>query len=200
MWCVIWYKNISFCIKWFPIFISTLIIIFIWKYDTAASDPQRETSICLFFRLWGWDYYAWHFCYGNIFIKFLNRCHYDLDILRNSASRDGKIGLLYVITSQRIFTLQKRHNERDGVSNHRRFDCWLSRLFRHRSKKTSRLRVTGLCGGNSPVTGEFPTQSGKCFRLMTSSWFNHICCLPLVSSDLAIGLHGMMKAMTRDAL
>ena len=29
---------------------------------------------------------------------------------------------------------------------------------RRRSKKTSKLRVTGLCVGNSPVTGEFPTQ------------------------------------------
>ena len=30
--------------------------------------------------------------------------------------------------------------------------------FRRRSKKTSKLRVTGLCEGNSPVNGEFPTQ------------------------------------------
>ena len=29
---------------------------------------------------------------------------------------------------------------------------------RHRSKKTSKLRVTGLCEGNSPVTDEFPAQ------------------------------------------
>ena len=28
----------------------------------------------------------------------------------------------------------------------------------YRSNKTSKLRVTGLCAGNSPVTGEFPTQ------------------------------------------
>ena len=34
----------------------------------------------------------------------------------------------------------------------------LSRLFRRRSKKTSKLCVTGLCAGNSPVTGEFPAQ------------------------------------------
>ena len=34
----------------------------------------------------------------------------------------------------------------------------INRLFRRRSKKTSKLRVTGLCGGNSPVTGEFPSQ------------------------------------------
>ena len=29
---------------------------------------------------------------------------------------------------------------------------------RRRSKKTSKLRVTGLCAENSPVTGEFPAQ------------------------------------------
>ena len=28
-------------------------------------------------------------------------------------------------------------------------------------KKTSKLRVTGLCDGNSPVTGEFPAQRGQ---------------------------------------
>ena len=54
--------------------------------------------------------------------------------------------------------LQWRHNEHDGAPNNRRPDCLLNRLFRRRSKKTSKLRVTGLCEGNSPVTGEFPTQ------------------------------------------
>ena len=44
------------------------------------------------------------------------------------------------------------------VSNHQPHDCLLNLLFRRRSKKTPKLRVTGLCGGNSPVTGEFPTQ------------------------------------------
>ena len=55
-------------------------------------------------------------------------------------------------------TLQWRHNEHDGVSNHRRLYCLLNRLFRRTTKKTSMLRVTGLCEGNSPVTGEFPAQ------------------------------------------
>ena len=55
-------------------------------------------------------------------------------------------------------TLQWRHNEHGGVSNHRRLDDLLNRLFRRRSKKTSKLRVTGLCLGNSPVTGEVPAQ------------------------------------------
>ena len=53
-------------------------------------------------------------------------------------------------------TLQWRHNERNGVPNHRRLDCLLNRLFRRRSKKASKLRITGLCEGNPPVIGRFP--------------------------------------------
>ena len=55
-------------------------------------------------------------------------------------------------------SLQWRHNERDGVSNHPPHDCLLNCLFRRRPKKTSKLRVTGLGEGNSPVTCEFPAQ------------------------------------------
>ena len=42
-------------------------------------------------------------------------------------------------------SLQWRHNGRGGVPNHQPHDCLLNRLFRRRSKKTSKLRVTGLC-------------------------------------------------------
>ena len=41
----------------------------------------------------------------------------------------------------------------DGVSNHQHHQCLLNRLFGRRSKKTSKLRVTGLCSPrpvNSP--------------------------------------------------
>ena len=55
-------------------------------------------------------------------------------------------------------SLQWRDNGPHGVSNHQPYHWLLKRLFRRRSKKTSRLRVTGLCEGNSPVTGEFPAQ------------------------------------------
>ena len=51
-------------------------------------------------------------------------------------------------------TLPWRHS----VSNHQPHDCLLSHLFRRRSKNTSKPRFTGLCAGNSPVTGEFPAQ------------------------------------------
>ena len=47
-----------------------------------------------------------------------------------------------------LFTLHWRHNDHDGVSNHQPHGCLLNRLFRRRSKKTSK----------------------KCFHLITSSW------------------------------
>ena len=47
--------------------------------------------------------------------------------------------------------LQWCYNEHDGISIHQPHDCLLSRLFRHRSKKTSKHFVTGLSEGNSPV-------------------------------------------------
>ena len=53
-----------------------------------------------------------------------------------------------------LFPLQWHYNERGGVSNYRRIDCLLNRFFRRRSKKTSKLSVTCLCEGNSPMTGE----------------------------------------------
>ena len=42
------------------------------------------------------------------------------------------------------------------VSNHQHHGCLLNCLFRW--EKTTKLRVTGLCVGNSPVTGEIPAQ------------------------------------------
>ena len=47
-------------------------------------------------------------------------------------------------------SLRWRHNDHDGVSNHQPHGCLFNRLFRRRSKKTSQIRVTGLCAGNSP--------------------------------------------------
>ena len=49
----------------------------------------------------------------------------------------------------------------DGVPNNQPHDCLLKRLFRPISKKTSKLRVTGLCGGSSPVTDEIIRTKGQ---------------------------------------
>ena len=70
-------------------------------------------------------------------------------------------------------TLQWRCNERDGVSNHQHHHCLLNRFFRSRSKKTSKLHVTGLCVGNSPVTGEFPSQMVSNAEKVSIWWRYH---------------------------
>ena len=73
------------------------------------------------------------------------------------------------------FPLRWRHNELAGASNHQPHDCLFNRLFTLGSKKTSKLYVTGLYAGNSPVTSVFPAKkpvTQKCFHLMTSSCAN----------------------------
>ena len=45
---------------------------------------------------------------------------------------------------------------------------------RHRSKKTSKLRVTGLCEVNSPVTSEFPTQRASNAENVSIWWHHHV--------------------------
>ena len=72
-----------------------------------------------------------------------------------------------------VNALRWRHNGRDSVSNHQPHDCLLSRLFRRRSKKTSKLRVTGLCAGNSSVTGEFPAQMASNAENVSIWWRHH---------------------------
>ena len=71
------------------------------------------------------------------------------------------------------FALQWRHNGHDSVSNHQPYDSLLNRLFRRRSKKTSKLRVTGLCAGNSPGTGEFPAQMASNAENVSIWWRHH---------------------------
>ena len=76
-----------------------------------------------------------------------------------------------------LVTSQWRHNEHDGLSNHRRFDCLLNDLFRCWSKKASKFRVTGLCVGNSQMTGEFPAQRGSNAGNVSILWRHHEDCV-----------------------
>ena len=76
-----------------------------------------------------------------------------------------------------LIILLWRHNGRDGVSNHQPHDCLHNRLFRRRSKKTSKLRVTGLCAGNSPLTDEFPAQMANNAENGSIWWRHHAICM-----------------------
>ena len=72
-------------------------------------------------------------------------------------------------------SLRWRHNGPDCVSNHQPHDCLFNRLFQHRSKKTSKLRVTGLCAGKSPGTDEFPAQRASYAENVSIWWRHHAC-------------------------
>ena len=75
-------------------------------------------------------------------------------------------------------SLRWRHNKHDSVSNHRPHDCLLNRLFRRRSKNTSKLRVTGLCLGNSPGAGQFPAQMNSNAENVSIWWRQHVKIMP----------------------
>ena len=64
--------------------------------------------------------------------------------------QDNGIGSGHLLRCPINVSLHWRHNDHDGVSNHQPHGCSLNRLFGRRSKKTPKLRVTGLCAGNSP--------------------------------------------------
>ena len=88
--------------------------------------------------------------------------------------------------------LEWPHNGPDGVSNHQRLHCLHSRLFRRRSKKIPKLRVTGLCEGNPPVIGGFPSQRASNAENASISWrhrdifsfLNHSWMNGIVTDDL----------------
>ena len=97
-------------------------------------------------------------------------------------------------------SLQWRHNECDGISNHRCLDCLLNCLFRPRLKKTLKLHVTGLCEGNSPATGGFPLQRASNVENVSIWWCHHgtvlsgwmasFCWLWLISVYMMMPWHG----------
>ena len=93
-------------------------------------------------------------------------------LTHSKPSRAASSRAVFYATDQH--TLQRRHNECDSVSDHQPHDCLLNRLFGRRSKKTSKLRVTGLCEGKSPGTGEFPAQIASNAENVSIGWRHHV--------------------------
>ena len=83
----------------------------------------------------------------------------------------GHYDVIVMLCGQ-LFSLQWRHNQRDGVSNHQHHDCLLHRLFRQIKENSKPPRLWPLCG---EVTGDWwiartkDQLRGKCFHLMMSS-------------------------------
>ena len=99
------------------------------------------------------------------------------------------------------FSLLWRIDRRDGVSNHQPHDCLLNRSVRRRSRKTLKLRVTGLLRGihRWPVNSSHKCLvTRKMFRwchiffstghIVSCDWFtrNLPCCL--INAGLTVEL------------
>ena len=80
-----------------------------------------------------------------------------------------------------FFTSQWRHDERDDVWNHWRLHCFQLLLQAQIKENIKKLRITGLCAGNSQVTGEFPAQNASNVE-NGSIWWRHHAFLKLDSS------------------
>ena len=69
--------------------------------------------------------------------------------------------------------------------------------FKRRSKKTSKLRVTSLCAGNSPGTGEFPAEMASNAENVSIWWHHHVHCTSELSlSQTRISLNPCILAYT----
>ena len=118
----------------------------------------------------------------------IHLCAYIADILNTNyhpGSYQPALRLMVTVAGRGpVLALQWCDNGCDGVSNHQPHDCLLNRSFRHRSKKTSKLSVTGFWARNSPVTGEFPAQRASNAENVSSWWRHHgfVCSWPKVTS------------------
>ena len=90
-------------------------------------------------------------------------------------------------------SLQWRQNERGSVSNHQRPHCLLNCRFRRRSKKTSKLHVTGLC------VGEIPAQKASNAENVPIWWRHHVLqqprCCPTPNHTSRISRHSWLNIL-----
>ena len=99
---------------------------------------------------------------------------------------------LFILRSQCV-ALQWRHNGHDGVSNPSPTIVYSTVLIRRRSKTISKLRVTGLCAGNSPVTGEFPEQRASDAENVSIWWRHHHHGLKMSRRAKSLGIISLDK-------
>ena len=116
-------------------------------------------------------------------LKFRIKCHWSL-FLR----------VLLTIFQHRFWYWLGAYQATSHYANQCWLDHWriyaslgLNELIMRRSKKTSKLRVTGLCAGNSPATGEIPSQMASNAENVSIWWHHHGCyCLRQINGYLAI--------------
>ena len=134
-------------------------LIFLWIIYTSGTCSSYSDWWFIFIFSWPHTVSNYHIC------RFLWSWFRSEQPLNESATFDWK----WVLHS-----LQWRHNEHDGVSNHQPHDCLLNRLFWCRSKKIPKLRANGLSAGNSAGAGEFPAQMASNTDSISIWWRHHV--------------------------
>ena len=124
------------------------------KMSSAKWRPFVSASMCwVQYVLWELGQYHVYWCLGpvrpHVIRKYGSDYTQDTQVFQLTTTYQW-LGLWERKKPNSMFPLRWRHNNHAGVSNHQPHGCLLNRLFRRKSKKTSKLRVTGLCAGISP--------------------------------------------------
>ena len=171
--CFFEFLSTNILIFWLPKKIMTSfttwwIVSYIYRMCECSSRLPIDDSVFIIASLsWHsmcvvWIVYlktAWSF----FFLKNIYILRYEFNNTSNSGGG-----------ANACLTTRLKHKVRPEISNHQPHDCLLNCLFRRRWKKTSKLRVTGLCAGDSPVTGEFPAQIDSNAENVSIWWRHHI--------------------------
>ena len=116
--------------------------------------------------------------------KYITLNHYEHNHTKRNHRKPMCISYLMYFIS-----LQWSHNECDGVSNHNHLDYLFNRLFRRRSKKTSKRRVTGLWEGDRRIPRTWHHHVSKTFPLKL--YFISSMSLLLLIEISLISWHGL---------
>ena len=159
------------------LWLSTIMVIFFFFFFFLGGGNVRR-NLAIYICIYSYSCHSFHCflkCNENIvtLTKLWSLTAPEAVKITSSASEENIVKWRQFRFSVRLATtLQWRHNGCDSLSNHQPHGCLLNRLFRRRSKETSKLRVTGLCEGNSPGTGEFPAQMAS-YAENVSIWWRH---------------------------
>ena len=152
-----WKRYTDYCFLWIYIYIYVCMddIFYMTVMNIAYRIPMCCHSyipslIFIYCPIGGFRQWRDLFCWGSWIIISSCNLHLVLTYKPTVVCYGIRVDAL-------LMPLQWHHNGCDGVSNHQRLDCLLNRLFRHWSKKTSKLHVTGLCAGihRWPVNAQY---------------------------------------------
>ena len=136
---------------------------------------KRKFGQIKFLEIWGYDGflaidpYCPRYWLCEVKVRVIHVIHYNDVIMGVIASQITSLTIVY---STIYSDADQRKHQSSASLAFMRF-CLLNHLFRRKSKKTSKLCVTGLCAGNSLVTSEFPTQMASNVENVSIWWRHH---------------------------